>query len=420
MGMTRKSLGEKRSVLILMATYGEGHLRAAQSLEAAIHRLEPDRPVHIVDFFERVSPVTNRVARRLYVGSVRRMPRLYGHWYELTRTIPEDSFVQRAMDHYHLYELWRLLADTNPGVVVSTFPVPAGVLSALRAEQGLSVPSVVAVTDYTVHSQWMHSGVDLYLVAHEELQKAMTDRGVAPERIAVTGIPIDPRFADAARQRLRPDGPPWRILVMGGAYGMLPNTLDLVEGLLELPSVEVALVAGRDNQLRQRGEALRERPGVGERLTVLGYTREIPALMGGCHLLVTKAGGLTISEALAMELPLRIYRPLPGQELSNVDFLVRHGAARVFKNVQTLVEEVRTLVEEAQGRLCDPPPPGLARPDSALAGAARILALAEASSQTAHVSHPPQEHARRPWKRGRKVRAARGTGLHVKRREVLR
>lgn len=419
MGMTRKSLAEKRSVLILMATYGEGHLRAAQSLEAAIHRLEPSRPVHIVDFFERVSPVANRVARRLYVGSVRRIPRLYGHWYELTRAIPEDSFVQRAMDHYHLYGLWRLLADTNPSVVVSTFPVPAGVLSALRAEQGLSVPSVVAVTDYTVHSQWMHSGVDLYLVAHDELRKAMTDRGIAPERIAVTGIPIDPRFGDAAREHLRPNGPPWRVLVMGGAYGMLPNTLDLVEGLLNLPSVEVVLVAGRDNQLRQRAEALRATEGVGDRLSVQGYTREIPALMGGAHLLVTKAGGLTISEALAMEIPLRIYRPLPGQELSNVDFLVRHGAARVFQNVAALVREVETLVGEAADTLCEAPPIDLARPESALDAAARILALADASELTSQVSHPPHSETHRPWRR-RGVRTAEGTGVHMKRHEVLR
>jgi processive 1,2-diacylglycerol beta-glucosyltransferase len=311
------------------------------------------------------------------------------------------------------------LADTNPAVVVSTFPVPAGVLSALRVEQGLAIPSVVAVTDYTVHSQWMHSGVDLYLVAHSELEKAMTDRGVPQERIAVTGIPIDPRFGDAAREHLRPLGPPWRVMVMGGAYGMLPNTLDLVEALLGVPSVEVVLVAGRDVQLRLRGEALRAMPGVGDRLAVLGYTREIPTLMGRAHLLVTKGGGLTISEALAVELPLRIYRPLPGQELSNVDFLVRHGAARVFKNVPALVDEVRTMVGLAAGRLCEPPPAGLARPDSALDGAARILALAEASAHTSHVTHPPRPDSHHPWRRGG-VKSTRTGSLHVKRHEVLR
>jgi len=419
MGMTRQPQADQRSVLILMATYGEGHLRAAQALEAAIHRLEPERTVHIVDFFERVSPVTNRVARRLYVGSVRRLPRLYGHWYELTRAIPEDSFVQRAMDHYHLYGLWRLLADTNPCVVVSTFPVPAGVLSALRLEQGLNIPSVVAVTDYTVHSQWMHSGVDLYLIAHEELREAMERRGIPAERIAVTGIPIDPRFGDAAHTSVRLPGPPWNVLVMGGAYGMLPNTLDLVEGLLQVESVRVTLVAGRDVQLRQRGEALRDTLRNPARLTVLGYTQEIPALMGASHLLVTKAGGLTISEALAMQLPLRIYRPLPGQELSNVDFLVRHGAARVFKNVPALVEEVRRLAQTAHDRLCEPPPPLLARPYSALDAAQRILALADRMGHSTHVTHPPRPRRRRPWRR-RGVRSAQGEGLRLKRHEVIR
>lgn len=360
------------SVLMLTATYGEGHVRAAQALAAAVGRLDPGRPVPVVDYFEYASPALNSLARRLYVGSVRRVPLLYGKWYEATRTIPEDSLIQRTLDHYRVDSLRRLIDESRPGAVVSTFPIPAGVLSTLRRERGYAVPSAVAITDYTVHSQWIHSGVDLYMVGHEELREGLLARGLASERVVVTGIPIDPRFADP--HPARPDGPPWQVLVMGGAYGMLPGTLKLVAGLLTLPDVNVVLVAGHDRRLRHQGEELaRQHPG---RLTVTGYTTEIPALMAASHLLVTKAGGLTVSEALAMRLPLLIYRPLPGQEEANVEFLVRHRAARVFHDRPSLVHEVDDVLQG--GRLIEGQgwAGALGRPQSALAGARLVLDLA--------------------------------------------
>jgi processive 1,2-diacylglycerol beta-glucosyltransferase len=368
-------VGTGGSVLILAATYGEGHIRAAQALAAAIARLEPERPVHVVDFFERVSPVMNRIARRAYVGSVRRVPYLYGRWYDATRAIPEDSLVQRTLDHYRVGGLRRLLEETAPAAVVSTFPIPAGVLSTLRVEEGYDVPSAVAVTDYTVHSQWIHSGIDLYLVGHEELRQGMIARGIDPGRVVTTGIPIDPRFGDVRPDR--PDGPPWQILVMGGAYGMLPSTIKLVESLIGIDGVRVVLVAGRDERLRQQGEELAQ--GRRERLVVTGYTTEIPALMAASHLLVTKAGGLTVSEALAMRLPLMIYRPLPGQEQANVEFLVRHKAARVFHDPASLVHEVGHILARGEGRLAagQDSAGALGRPTSAIDGARLVLALAE-------------------------------------------
>lgn len=359
------------TVLILAATYGEGHMRAAQALAGAVMRLDPGRPVRIVDFFDYVSPVVNRLARRAYVGSVRRVPALYGRWYDATRAIPETSLIQRSLDHYRVDGLKRLLDETEPAVVVSTFPIPAGVLSTLRVEEGYNVPSAVAVTDYTVHSQWIHTGIDMYLVGHEELRVGMLERGLAPDRVQVTGIPIDPRFGDAAVTR--DAGPPWQVLVMGGAYGMLPGALKMVDGLLGVDGVRVVLVAGRDVRLKEQAEQMaRNREG---RLVVTGYTTEVPALMADSHLIVTKAGGLTVSEALSMRLPLLIYRPLPGQEQANVDFLVRHRAARVFHDRNSLAREVHYLL--AQGRLQAGQAwaGALGRPTSAIDGARLVLEL---------------------------------------------
>ena len=363
------------TVLILAATYGEGHMRAAQALASALERIDPSREVRIVDFFEYVSPTVNRLARRAYVGSVRRVPSLYGRWYDATKAIPESSLIQRSLDHYRVDGLRRLLDESNPAAVISTFPIPAGVLSTLRVEEGYDVPSAVAVTDYTVHSQWIHAGIDLYMVGHEELRVGMLQRGLPPDRVAVTGIPIDPRFGDAVI--IRDQGPPWQVLVMGGAYGMLRGALKMVERLLGIDGVRVVLVAGRDVRLKEQADDLaREHEG---RLEVTGYTTEIPRLMSQSHLIVTKAGGLTVSEALAMRLPLMIYRPLPGQEQANVDFLVRHRAARVFHDGSSLTREVAHLLAWGEGRLeaGQSWAGALGRPRSAIDGARLVLDLIE-------------------------------------------
>lgn len=336
---------EAPSFLVLSASYGGGHQRVAEVLEAAWRRLLPDVRVEVVDFFERfVNPAVNRLTRSLYVRSVRHAPRLWGAFYAATGNIRPDSATQRFINRLGKARLSAYLRQHAPHVVVSVHPTPAGSLSELKGEGKALQPSAVVLTDYAVHSQWIHPHVDLYCVASEEVRAGLVDRGVPASRVRVTGIPVDPAFAEPAdraevARRLGLDPTRTTVLVMAGAYAMLGGILDVHRVLSGLPQrVQAVFVCGRDDSLVQR---LRQRSRRRPDFHVHGFVTNVHEWMAAADLLITKAGGLTVSEALVRELPMVIYRPIPGQEEWNTRMLVAAGAARVARDP----EELRRVVE---------------------------------------------------------------------------
>jgi processive 1,2-diacylglycerol beta-glucosyltransferase len=334
-------------VLILSASLGEGHRQASLAIEDELRRQDPSATVHVADFGEFLNRAFYSLMRYSYLQSLRLAPQLYGGFYKRTMAIAPDSRIQRRLNCLGLAALHGFLSDYDPDLVICTYPTPAGVLSQLRELGTLDSLLATVVTDYTVHSQWLHPGVDMYFVGAEQIRDAVIKRGFAPERIHATGIPIRRIFAEsvdrtAARRKLGLDPDRPVLLMMGGAFGVLPRLGKMPRLLRGLPAdVQVLVICGRDPRSYRRfqREALNCVPG---RMRVFGFVDSINVLMSAADLIVTKAGGLTTSEALAMNLPMLIFRPLPGQEEQNTRFLVNSGAAVVNTRIRELR---RTLFE---------------------------------------------------------------------------
>src|SRR6266850_2539949 len=191
--------------------------------------------------------------------------------------------------------------------------------------------------------------VDLYCVAAEETKARLVARGATAENIVATGIPISARFsADSDRSSarktlgLRDDLP--IMLVLSGGFGMGP----VAEILAELDKVpqpfQTVVVTGRNEELRRDLAAVdRKHP-----THVLGYASNMHELMGVADLIITKPGGLTSSEALAMGKPLFILNPIPGQEAANSDFLLERGAAAKVNRVEDLPYRINQLLGTKQ------------------------------------------------------------------------
>ncbi len=362
-------------LLVLSASYGGGHQRVAEVLQDAWRRSVPGARVEVVDFFERfVNPSLNRFTRSLYVRSVRHAPRLWGAFYYATGNIRPDSATQRLINRLGKARLLAYLRQHDPDVVVSVHPTPAGSLSELKGEGRAWQPSAVVLTDYAVHSQWIHPHVDLYCVASEEVRAGLVDRGVPPDRIRVTGIPVDPAFAQPLDRRevaprLGLDPTRTTVLVMAGAYAMLGGIVDVHRVLLSLPHrVQAVFVCGRDQALVER---LRQRSRRRSDFHVYGFVPNVHEWMAASDLLVTKAGGITVSEALVRELPMVIYRPIPGQEDWNTRMLVAAGAAHVARDPQELYRVLARLLED----------PGLVE---SMRAAARRVRRPHAAREAAH------------------------------------
>jgi processive 1,2-diacylglycerol beta-glucosyltransferase len=201
------------------------------------------------------------------------------------------------------------------------------------------------VTDFEAHALWMATCVDLYCVASEETKARMVGRGAEPGAVVVTGIPIGSKFLNKTVARdvrkalgLRDDQPV--ILVLGGGFGMGP-VAEILDELDKVPTpFQTIVVTGRNEELRRAlATCDRKHP-----THVLGFASNMNELMVVTELIITKPGGLTTSEALAVGKPLLIVNPIPGQEAANSDFLLEHGAAAKVNRVEDLSYRVSQLL----------------------------------------------------------------------------
>jgi processive 1,2-diacylglycerol beta-glucosyltransferase len=367
-------------VAILHATAGSGHKRAAQAIANALSVARSDAVVREVDTLVFASRLYRSTYAASYNAMAARAPRLWGALYHSWSSAPVNRStapVRLALDRLNLRRLSRVVEREAPDAVVCTHFLPVEALSHIRGRGKLRVPLYCVITDFGAHPFWAFPHVDRYFVATDETARELAGHGVPRQRIEVTGIPVDPAFGspigrDEARRRVGLDAREPAVLVMGGGSGVGPLVAlaDRLAALALRPRVIV--VCGTNEGLRAEIDAL---PGArAGRIRTLGFTHEVDALLEACDVVVSKAGGLTCSEALIKRAPLVIFRPTPGQEVRNAQVLEAGGAAvhaDSIGEVEAMVGSwlsdaaARERVREAAGRL--------ARPNAAASIARRVL-----------------------------------------------
>ncbi len=363
-------MGEPKRVAILAVRFGAGHWQAAQALKEALAQTCPGVRVEVLNYLRFAGFFFDWLTRFVYHDLMIHIPRLYRRFFACTDRLRPGSPFQKLINRCGARRFLRYLRRTNPVLLISTFPVPAAVAADLKRRGRIRCPLVTVITDYTLHRQWVQPGTDLYIVAGEAMVESLGRCGVPPGRAAAAGIPIDPRFETRTGKRLAqllPDFPPSCeglpvVLVISGATNFRGDLARLCRMLADFPTPLVGVVVGvRRPRLRFR---LRRAVRKGRnRVFILGFSREVPSFMEAAACLISKAGGLTVSEALARELPLIIYRPLPCQEEANSAFLVGAGAALAARNLKELEaclgrvlgdDLLRARMKEAASRLKKP------------------------------------------------------------------
>lgn len=338
----------KPNILILSAGYGEGHNQAATALAQAFKERRHPIRVSVVDYVEMVHPIINSITRFAYKNSVKYAPKLYGLFFKRTNDIHPASNLQQLVRQFGSRKLLRYIHATEPTIVINTFPLSAGTLSWLKQQRRTHVMAATVITDYTVHSQWVHDEIEYYFVGSEHVKQSLVAKGIAAENVAVTGIPIRPSFHYLYdRRHLKhtfglDDRP--TALIMGGWHGVF--NASLCERLAEKQDIQLLFVCGGDRKLYNRILPLQMR--FPDRVRVFGYVTNIPELMSVSDFILAKAGGLTTSEALAMGLPMLLYRPIPGQEEQNADYLINEGVACLARNTQQLFTQFERLCNDRE------------------------------------------------------------------------
>lgn len=318
-------------ILIATVTAGAGHLQAAAAMEEAWRALRPQDEVERVDVLNFTSKLYRKAYADGYMKVAERTPELY----ELLFKKTDNPVLLKRLTQFRRTAaraggdgFLKFVRKFAPQVAVCTHFLPVELLGNLRAKSAASPKVTTIVTDFEAHALWMEPGVDLYCVAAEETKARLVARGLAAENIVVTGIPVSERFtakvnAAEVRKRmgLRDDLPV--LLVLGGGFGCGPVAQILAAlNQYETPA-QVVVVCGRNEKLRRELAVLNHRHPT----HVLGFVTNMQELMAVAAIILTKPGGLTTAEALAMGRPLFIINPIPGQEAANSDFLLEHGAA---------------------------------------------------------------------------------------------
>jgi processive 1,2-diacylglycerol beta-glucosyltransferase len=370
-------------ILILSASYGGGHNQVARALTQALQIQAPGMKIITVDYSELLAPLFCRLTQFGYTQSIRHFPVGYALYYQATGRISPDSFWQKSLNRMGYTELIVLVNRLRPKVIISTFPLPAGVLSKMKSSGHLNVPNVTVITDISVHSQWIHPNTDLYLVGSDEVAFGLIERGIKSGKIVVTGIPILPAFTKhydqkRVRQEFGLQSDTKLVLFMGGSEGVFgaTNFHQLLKTVRTL--TEAVVVTGSNHELYEK---LKTANVNYPEIKPCSYVDNIAGLMETADLLVTKAGGISISEALAKGLPMVIYKPNPGQEEANAAYLRKRRTAIIAKGERRLRAAIQRFIDDEPFRdrfrkNCLK----LGKPDSAEQSAQLIIKMVQSGS----------------------------------------
>lgn len=368
-------------ILILTASVGAGHNRAAQAVELALRDICPEATIHNVDVLDLTNPAFRWLYGKSYFEAVAAAPHLVGYLYDrldrpLNRLERGMDKVRFGMQHLNLRALSSLLTGHEWDLAINTHFLPAEVIGTFRKWGRIDFPQVTVTTDFDTHRLWHNPPCEHYFTATEEGRANLAAWGIPADCITATGIPVHPLFArarnawDCKRALDLVDDRPV-ILQLAGGLGVGP--IEAIHHQIlatELP-LQVVVVSGKNALAREKLAAI-ECPSR-HRRTILGFTDRMDELMAAADLIVSKPGGLTTSEALCRGAAMIVVDPIPGQESRNSDFLLENGAAVKVNNIASLRYKLTHLLSEP-GRL------------DALRAASRKLAKPRAAYEVAERS----------------------------------
>lgn len=366
--------------IILSASTGGGHMSAANAIKEYLK--ENDCFAEVVDALEHISPILNKTITETYEYIATKNPLL---WKMIYNSSNKKSFNKLINIITSLIgkRLMPLIEENHPDVIITTHPFTTEMISKLKSDGKISAPLVCVMTDYAPHRTWINEKVDAYIVANKDMAYPMAEMGVSPEKIYPFGIPVDDAFFSKLNKSEVLDELDFEknvptILIMAGSYG-LANIEKIYSELREIKNeFQVIIITGKNQKLYDRmqkilcGKHFSKRQLILSKLSdltskfnkpkilkkiiskkkqyskktkIIYFTNEVNKYMFISDLIITKPGGLTVSEALASGLPMALYDAIPGQEEENEEFLVSNSMAIRLNTSESIKEKIEHLLD---------------------------------------------------------------------------
>ncbi len=330
-------------VLFLTVAAGGGHVKAAEALKEKIEDVYPGSRTLIVDTFRYVNPIINKLVIGSYLNTVKATPQIYGKLYELAESGDNMYDLSRNINKMLSHRIKNLIREFKPDIIVCTHFFPLQMLSGLKKKKVVNIPVVAVLTDFVTHSFWVHDCIDAYVVAHQYMKVEMENRGVSPDIVFPYGIPVSADFlkkknrAEIRKEFDLEDKP--TVLIMGGSLGFGEVRDTFLNMLNSKKDIQIIVITGKNERLKNKLDKFSV--NATKKVKVFSYTNRVADIMDAADFIITKPGGMTISEALVKELPIFIISPIPGQEERNAQYLVNNGAAvRIYESAYSAIDQI--------------------------------------------------------------------------------
>lgn len=338
-------------ILILSSRFGVGHFVAGEAMAEEFRSfLCGFGEIRHIDYGSFFFKKTDLFMRTAYMKMIKNTPMLWGKLYKHTQEASADNKLRTFINGLGQKSLINYLEDSRPDVIICTHFLPAGVLAEFKRKGIINIPLVSVVTDYIAHGMWIHPDIDLYLVGCQEIVQQLRERGIDSGKISLCGIPVRPRFEiplkkEEMRKKLGMDLKKHTILLMGGGHGLMGDIKLMRQTLIDIKpelAVQLIVVCGNNQSLYYEFKSLAEESSVP--ITCYGYVENVEELMAAADILITKGGALTISEALTRNLPIIVFKPIPGQENGNAEFIENSGAGITVNDHYELKKKIEHLL----------------------------------------------------------------------------
>lgn len=339
-----------KNILVVTASMGSGHNKAANAVAEAIKRKYPVNKINVIDFMSTETAYFNSLVKDIYLKMLDHTPSVYEFFYKFTSDSTKGSTIQSVFAHAMKKDMRELIKKYEADMVICTHPFPRAAASYLKQTGEINIPLITVMTDFCVHQFWLYKNIDIYFTANDLLKKEMVNQGLLEERIFVTGIPVGYNFRVdynrddlLAKFKLEKDKPV--ALIMGGGLGLggVKNALCQLERLKK--DIQILVITGANVALWSEMNEYAQHSK--HKIFVWGYSHNIQEFMSVATFLISKPGALTISEALTRELPMILHDPIPGPEVDNAKFVSDNGAAIWVKHQDTLDAVVREVLSDA-------------------------------------------------------------------------
>ena len=332
-----------KKILILTASTGQGHNQAADCLTAEIKNKGFEAIKY--DFIKGSTKFMNSLIVDGYELLASKMPAFYGKIYNIS----DVEKINNNLLEYALTKVekkaYKVIKEINPDVIIGTHAFSVSVVCKIKQKKNIDIPFISIITDYKAHYAYIDKRVDAYITGSDYTKEQLILKGIPRENIYSFGIPVSKVFYGNSEISATRLDDRFSVLLMGGSMGLKGIEKVLQEIINNKNNLKIIVVCGKNEELKRRLEDKFQGEFKNKTLKILGFTTNIPELMGLADIIITKPGGLTVSEAIAKKLPMILPFAIPGQETENAEFLKEEGAALVPESIEDINTMIDMLIE---------------------------------------------------------------------------